>query len=88
MVRLVRDALGVRTPVLPMPSAVVWLAGRIAGAVLRDVVLTRDEIRGLSAELLATPGAATGPTRFSDWVRTHAEGLGRTYASELARHWR
>jgi NADH dehydrogenase len=88
LVRIVRDAIGVRTPLLPVPPAVVWLAGRIAGACVGDIVLTRDEIRGLRKGLLDTSGPATGSTRFSGWVRESSRELGRTYASELARHWR
>jgi len=60
-------------------------AGRIAGALLGDVVLTRHEIRGLAAGLLDTPGPATGATGFRGWLRTNSEDLGRTYASELGR---
>jgi len=85
MVRTIRDAIRVRTPVLPMPPALVWLTGRIAGAILGDVVLTRDEIRGLSADLLVTEGPTTGRTRFSGWLGSHAGDLGRRYASELER---
>jgi NADH dehydrogenase len=53
--------------------------------VLGDVVVTREEIAGLMAGLLSVDGPATGQTRLSDWVRQHADTLGRRYASELAR---
>jgi NADH dehydrogenase len=87
-VRRIRDAVGSHTPVLPAPKSLVWLAGRVAGRFLNDIVLTWPEIRGLTAGLLATEGRPTAPTRFTDWLGAHADELGRHYASELARHWR
>lgn len=88
LVRTIRDALGARTPVLPMPGPLVHLAGFLAGRFLGDVVLTRAEIRGLAAGLLVSRGPPTCPTRLTEWLADHAEELGRRYASELARHWR
>jgi NADH dehydrogenase len=58
------------------------------GIVLRDVVLTRDEVAGLTADLLVTDGPAAGNTRLSDWIRLNASSIGARYASELARHYR
>ena len=88
MVRLVRDAISVRTPVIPAPRSLVYLAGRLTGVLVRDVVLTWQEILGLSAGLLVSQDSPTCPTRFTDWLGDHADTLGRRYASELSRHWR
>jgi NADH dehydrogenase len=88
LVRTIRDVIGVRTLVLPVPRPLLWLTALVLGRLLRDVVLTRDEIRGLSAGLLATDGPSTGRTVFSEWLAANAEGLGREYANELSRHWR
>jgi NADH dehydrogenase len=49
------------------------------------VLLTRDEIAGLMANLLVTSSPPAGTTKLSDWAREHAADLGRRYASELAR---
>jgi hypothetical protein len=40
------------------------------------------------ASLLVSDGPSTGETSFRAWVREHARGLGTSYASELARHYR
>ena len=72
-------------PVLPVPAGVGYLAARVLGALVGDVVLTRDEIAGLSQDRLAVTGAGVGRRRLSDWVQLHASTLGRQYASELAR---
>ena len=88
LVRRIRDAVSPRTPVVPMPKSLVWAAGRVAGLFLGDIVLTRQEIRGLAAGLLAVDGPPTGDTVFTEWLEQHAGELGRHYSSELERHWR
>jgi NADH dehydrogenase len=87
LVRLVRDAIGVTTPVAPAPGWLVVLAGRILGRSVGDVVITPDEVRGLSAGLLVSSDPPTCRTSFRGWVEAHAETLGLRYASELTRHY-
>lgn len=72
-------------PVLPVPAGVGYLAARALGALVGDVVLTRDEIAGLSQDRLAVTGAGLGSRRLSEWLSRHAATLGREYASELSR---
>jgi NADH dehydrogenase len=48
-------------------------------------MITREEIKGLMADLLHTDSPPTGTTRLTDWIKEHADSLGRKYASELAR---
>jgi NADH dehydrogenase len=57
----------------------------VLGKVVRDVVITRDEIAGLMQGLLCTTSDPTGTTRLSTWAREHADTLGRRYATELGR---
>jgi uncharacterized protein YbjT (DUF2867 family) len=64
--------------------AAAWLIGRAVG----DVLLTRDEVAGLAANLLVSDGPSTATTRFDGWLAPHATQLGQRYASELARHYR
>lgn len=61
---------------------------RLLGPVIGDVVLTREEIEGLMANLLVSKQPATGQTRFSAWLAQNAVSLGRRYQSELQRHYR
>lgn len=87
LVALIRDALHLRTRVVPVPSRAALGAVRIAGWAVRDVVLTADELRGLMDGLLTSPDAPTCPTRLSTWVVENARTLGAAYHSELARHY-
>jgi NADH dehydrogenase len=61
---------------------------QIVGLLVRDVMLTRDEIRGLMSNLLVTNSPPNAATRFSEWLRSNADNIGIAYASELARHFR
>jgi NADH dehydrogenase len=88
MVRMIADAVGSRARLVHVPPVAVEAVARLIGLAVRDVVLTEQELEGLMAELVTTQGRATGETRLSDWVREHAGELGKTYASELARHYR
>ena len=87
LVGLVRDAIGSRSLVLPMPGPVVLLAAKLLGIVVRDVVLTADEIRELTSSLLTSAQPPLGTIRVSEWVREHADELGRHWSSELARNY-
>lgn len=77
--------IGVRRPILTLPPPLGYSAGWLVGKVVGDVLITRDEIRGLMAGLLATGSEPTGHTRLSAWAREHALTLGKRYASELGR---
>jgi NADH dehydrogenase len=57
----------------------------VLGKLVGDVMITRDEVEGLMADLLVTNSPPTGTTRLTEWVRKHAETLGKHYANELAR---
>jgi uncharacterized protein YbjT (DUF2867 family) len=88
LVRLVREAVGSRARIVHAPAAAVLGLGRVVGLVRRDVMLTTEELAGLRASLLVSGGPPLGRDRFVDWVRAHADELGRTYVSELARNFR
>lgn len=90
MVKMVRDKTGSRCLVVPSPGWLTCAAGRVLGVFLDDIVLTMDEIRGLSAGLLVSRSGAEppAPTRLSEWLDLNAADLGQRYASEVQRHYR
>jgi NADH dehydrogenase len=85
LVQRLGEIVGCRRPIVPLPPAIGWLAASVLGLLVGDVVLTRDETAGLMPGLLATDSPPAGTTRLTDWARSHADELGRHYASELAR---
>lgn len=89
LVRLVRRAVGSRALLWHMPVSAVLAGTGLMGFFVRDVVLTRDELRELMESLLvAGSDARPRPTSFSQWLEARAESVGRRWASELARNYR
>jgi NADH dehydrogenase len=78
-------ALGLRRWFVPVPAPLGLAAGRLLGLVMRDVLITRDEVVGLMQGLLYTGSEPLGTTRLSVWARENAAGLGVRYATELGR---
>lgn len=84
-VETLAGAIGVRRPIVSVPPAIALLAARLLGWWKGDVVITRDEVRGLMEERLYVDAPPVGSTRFTEWARRRGDRLGREYASELAR---
>jgi NADH dehydrogenase len=87
LVRLIAETLGSRARLVNGPPWLALLAARVLGLALSDVMLTRDELEGLMANLLVSDHAPTGHTRFSDWISANGATLGKRYASEIRRHY-
>jgi NADH dehydrogenase len=85
LVIAIGDAIGKRRLIMPVPPVVAYFAGRMMGVVMRDILLTRDEIKGLMADLLYVDSEPAGETRLTVWMRDNAESLGKRYANELVR---
>jgi nucleoside-diphosphate-sugar epimerase len=71
-----------------MSPRLTMLAGNIVAWRLRDVMLTKEELQGLMEDLLVSHEKPRGARRMDNWLLSSADTLGRTYASELDRHWR
>ncbi len=85
LIRAVGCAIGRERAILNVPPGLAYGVSRLIGWCLRDVFVTREEIRGLMAGLLCVDTPPTGATRLTDWMQQNALTLGRRYASELAR---
>ncbi len=88
LVRAVRRALGLRTPIVHASPAMMNALARALGLLLRDVVLTADEIRGLTAGLLVSHQPPLGRTSILEWLNESGPMLGHRYLNELNRHFR
>ena len=86
LLRLIASSMGVRSRLVHTPPSLGLNLTRLVGLMMRDVVLTRDEVDGLMAGLLTSDAAPTGTTALSSWLEDNASDLGRRYASELRRH--
>jgi uncharacterized protein YbjT (DUF2867 family) len=81
-------AVGRRPHLVVMPPRLTLFAADIVSRYMKDVMLTRQELQGLMEELLVSHEKARGTRRIDNWLLTNADLVGRTYASELDRHWR
>jgi NADH dehydrogenase len=86
LVALIRNAVGARAVILHVPPSIMGVAARALGLLMRDVVLTPDEIDGLMAGLLVSDQPPLGTISFSDWLDHSGGSVGRRYANELRRH--
>ena len=87
-VRLIARAVGGRARIWHSSMRVGLCAARMAGVLLRDVVVTRDELAALGAGLLVSHEQPLGSDRFETWLMENADRLGRRYHSELGRNFR
>ena len=79
LVTAVRHAVGSRTRIVHLPTGAVWAASRVIGGLLRDRVLTREELESTVEGLADTDGPPTGEVSVMAWIREHGAGLGTRY---------
>ncbi|MFV2074088.1 MAG: SDR family oxidoreductase [Thermoanaerobaculales bacterium] len=85
LVETIGRIIGVNRPVFGVPGWLGWLAGRLIGTMHGDVMITLDEVRGLTAGLLEVDSRPLGATRLTEWARARRATLGLHYTSEMAR---
>ncbi|MFI5378996.1 MAG: NAD(P)H-binding protein [Tepidisphaerales bacterium] len=85
LVESIASIIDVRRPIISVPPGVGYLVAKLAGWMLGDVLLTREEIEGLMAGLLKVDTPPTGRTKLTDWAKENAGVLGVSYSNELAR---
>lgn len=88
LVQSIAIAVRRRPRILNLPSTLTLAAGHVVGLFVRDIVLTRQELEGLMQELLVSQEEPRGARRVDDWLLRSGDALGRSYASELSRHFR
>lgn len=86
LAHLIAEAIGSRSWIIHLPPSMALTLSRLIGLALNDVVLTRDELTGLMADLLVSREPPLGKTSLRDWLASNAEACGTKYASEIRRH--
>ncbi len=85
LVARIRSALGLKRAIISVPPALGYWGCRLLGLFVRDVVITREEIRGLMENQLYVAAPPLGTTKLTEWIDQHKDTLGCHYTSELSR---
>ena len=88
VLRLLAASMGVRRWFLHTPPRVGLALTGLIGLLMRDMLLTDDEVVGPMDGLLTSEESPNGTTRLSDWLTENGDRLGRRYVSELRRNYR
>lgn len=87
LVKLTACCAGRDVRVVHVPMLLAYVSTLLVGSLVHDVVLTWEEYKGLTANLLTVAGPASGQTKLSDWLAENGDRVGRRYVSEVARHY-
>ena len=88
LVHLLVRVMNLRTLVLHLPPALAMAGATVAGRLVGDMLLTRDELDDLMHDILFSHEPPHGTTRLTDWLLLNRDQIGRGYASEIERHYR
>ncbi|MCD6386611.1 NmrA family NAD(P)-binding protein [Candidatus Sumerlaeota bacterium] len=86
LIRLLAEKIGSKARIIHLSPPLALMLSKLIGIIVNDVILTRDELNGLMWNLLTSDKPPKGHTRLSKWLTQNAGRLGRSYTSELNRH--
>jgi NADH dehydrogenase len=85
LVRTLAIILQTRRPIVHLSQTLGYTISKLLNPFVRDVIITKEEIKGLMRGLLDSDQPATGTIKLTEWAMRHRETLGRRYASEVGR---
>jgi len=88
LVRLIAKTLHRNVALIHVSPGLGFFLAKLIEPLVGDVLITRDEVAGLMANLLISQNPPTGHTHLGDWLEQNAGTVGMKYASELGRHYR
>ncbi len=88
LVRLIAKAVSRNIAFVKVPPLLGISLGWLIGLAIRDVILTKDELYGLMANMLTSEREPNAKAKFSEWLDDNCDNIGTSYASELDRHFR
>ena len=85
LVKTIGEIIGKKRPVVSIPPKIGYFVGYISGKIIGDVIITKDEIKGLMSDLLYTDSSPTGNKKLTEYLRENKDRVGIKYRSELKR---
>jgi NADH dehydrogenase len=86
LLRAIKTSTGSRAVIVPVPAIAFPVLTGAIGALMRDVLLTREEFEAMADGLADVEGPATAPIGLTSWVADNAAQLGREYLHEVRLH--
>jgi NADH dehydrogenase len=77
LVETIRRTLGLKRAIIGVPPRIGYWGCRVVGLFVKDVFITREEIRGLTEGRLFVDASPLGSTKLTHWIQGHRETLGR-----------
>lgn len=85
LVLKIEELIGIQRPIISIPPFLGYILSKIMSRFVGDVIITREEIKGLMENTLVVDAPPAGETRLSEWIKANSASIGRVYTSELAR---
>lgn len=85
LVATIGKIIGKKRPIVSVHPCIGYVVGWFISKLVKDVMITPEEIKGLMANLLYVDSPAAGTTKLTEWAAKHSSTLGLKYTSELAR---
>jgi NADH dehydrogenase len=79
------EIIGVPRPVFSVPARLGWAVTKCLDPMVRDTIITWEEVLGLMRGLLDSEQDAAGDTKLTEWAARHRDSLGTKYANEVGR---
>jgi NADH dehydrogenase len=87
LVELIASKLQRKVLIIPVSPPLAFYLAKLIEPLVGDVLITRQEVEGLMANLLISHQSPTGHIHLATWLEQHADQVGRKYSSELHRHY-
>lgn len=87
LVTMIARQINSRAKIVCISPRLALVLARLIGFVVKDVLITGDEIDGLMDNLLVSETEVTAPTHFSEWLAQCAANIGVGYISGIERRY-
>ena len=88
LIQAIAETLGRRPWVVHVHPEAALALSKLVSIFVQDVMLTRDEVDGLMADLLVSTDPQRGEKSLRKWMEENKATLGQRYASEIGRHYK
>ncbi|HOK54126.1 MAG TPA: NAD(P)H-binding protein [Armatimonadota bacterium] len=87
LVKMIGEKVGTKVSLVHISPEIFLKLANIIGKLVGDVILTKEEVEGLIADLLVSNQPPTGWTALSEWLSENNTWIGKQYMSEIKKHY-